>query len=195
MVEIVAEISGNHRGSLFNARELIKAAAGAGCDYAKFQFYRPTDMPDFNANAVMYTDLCVPSAWLPTLFETALDCSIGLFASVFSVRAAKEILQYDVPYIKLASPESTPLPMEVYQEISDWTSSTTTRLIVSGSLVHAELPARYRLFCPFGHPQRIGPHEKEEYQFEPLYNGFSDHTEGITDPLWFCDHPKTQSKI
>ncbi len=193
MVEMVAEISGNHGGDLFKARELIIEAANAGCDYAKFQFFRPAEMPDYEDNAEMYEKLYVRSEWLPPLFEIAKDCSIGLFASVFSLRAAEELLQYDVPYVKLAAPESTRLDSWLYCAIADLVFKTTTRLIVSGSLSpRGRLPASRRLYCPSGHPPVLSQKEKEEYLYEPYYDGLSDHTPGIADPLWFCDHPKTR---
>ncbi len=180
MVEIVAEISGNHGGNIKKATVLIYEAALCGCDYVKFQYYRPADMPDYKENKEMYEKLSVPDDWLPDLFNTAKDCSIGLFASVFSVRAVKEILKYDVPYVKLASPESTLLAPETYDAILD-VVPPDVEIIWSG---REQLPGRKVLYCPEGHPPTITWGDFSEFR-TGNYFGLSDHTPGIRTPLAF----------
>lgn len=184
MVEIVAEISGNHNGKLDTALRLIRGAARAGCDYVKFQYYIPGDMPDRHVglNWDMYHKLMVPPGWLPNLFQAAEDSGVGLFASVFSVRAAIEILYYDVPYIKLASPDSTGLASEVYDAIADL-APPDVEVIWSG---RGPYQAKYRktLYCPEGHPPTITQEDFAHFK-RGNYWGFSDHTSGIRTPLAF----------
>ncbi len=182
MVEIVAEISGNHGGHILKAHELIYEAAECGCDYAKFQYYWPPDMPDYEDNKEMYEKLYVSDEWLPDLFEMAKECSIGLFASVFSVRAAKEILKFDVPYLKLASPESTPLAQEVYSDICVL-APPGVEVIWSGR-GRAPHTLYKTLYCPEGHPPTITWNHFFEFR-AGNYWGFSDHTPGIRAPLAF----------
>ncbi len=181
MVEIVAEISGNHGGSLDRALTLIYEATEAGCDYVKFQYYRPEDMPDrFEGdNEAMYRKLTVPDEWLPRMFEMAANCNVGLFASVFSARAAKEILQYDVPYIKIASPDSIVLVEETYDEIVACVPPDV-EIIWSG---RHSLGSK-TLYCPLGHPPVITWDDFSEFR-RSNYWGFSDHTPGIRTPLAF----------
>ncbi len=194
MVEIVAEISGNHGGNLFKARELIIAAADAGCDYVKFQYYDPIEMPDYSANKAMYWRLAVHPDWLPPLFEIAKDCSIGLFASVFSEKGAKEILEYDVPYIKLASPKSTRLLPETYEQIAEAVPADV-KIIASADEESAIEMSRFLgielfggnsrlLYCPEGHPPTITRVNLRNFTMGE-YWGFSDHTPGIRTPLAF----------
>ena len=185
MIEIVAEISGNHGGNPNRACDLIYEAAGAGCDYAKFQYYRPEDMPDRHEgdNDAMYRKLMVPDEWLPTLFDCAKWNCIGLFASVFSVRAVHELLKYDVPYIKLASPDSTPLPLETVDAIIDAVPADV-EIIASGrhGLDFSFLPKA--LYCPLGHPPTITEVDFSEFRRHNFW-GFSDHTPGVRTPLAF----------
>ena len=192
MVEIVAEISGNHGGDLVKACHLIVQAAAAGCDHAKFQYYRPEDMPDRHVgeNEKMYQELMVPDYWLPEMFKTAKLHNIGLFASVFSARAAKEVLKFDVPYIKIASPVSTPLSDETYKAIGD-VVPRHVGLIVSSDSRHADKMWNWhfwkrtvvRMYCPPGHPQEL---INEDYIFGwNQTEGFSDHSTGISAPLSF----------
>ncbi len=186
MVEIVAEISGNHGGSLERASTLIYEAAKAGCDYAKFQYYRPIDMPDRDEgdNLAMYQRLYVRTDWLPDLFYVAKKCKIGLFASVFSVERAKEILEYDVPYIKLASPNSTELPERTYEEIM-WIVPPDVEIVASSDSQYTFQGLCSKvLYCPVGHPPQIGWDDFTEFR-KGNYWGFSDHTSGIRTPLAF----------
>ena len=184
MIEIVAEISGNHDGSLDKALSLITAAAIAGCDYAKFQFYRPEDMPDRHGgdNEKMYRKLMVPDDWLPELFLVAKEKAIGLFASVFSVRAVHELLKYDVPYIKIASPDSTRLSYEVYSGVFE-SVPPDVGIITSDSGVGLVSSDR-QLYCPRGHPPTITASDLKLFS-QRNYYGFSDHTPGIRAPLAF----------
>ncbi len=182
-VTVVAEISGNHGGSLEKAKALICEAAEAGCDYAKFQYYVPEDMPDADEgdNRKMYEKLMVPSRWLPQMFQTARMSSIGLFASVFSVRAVKELLEYDVPYIKIASSDSTSLPLETYMAIAECVPPDVD-IIWSG---RNQPGVRKMLYCPLGHPPTITWGDFAEFRLGNYY-GFSDHTWGIRTPLAFA---------
>lgn len=186
MTEIVAEISGNHGGSLPKALELIHEAAMAGCDYVKFQYYLPKDMPDCAEHKDMYEKLYVPHSWLPKLFEQARYRSIGLFASVFSVRAVQELAEYDISYVKLASPESTRLPLMTYEKIC---------LAVPGhvDIIASTGPADFNmmrgltrnlLYCPSGHPPDLTIEDMNYYTLAP-YMGLSDHTPGCGVPAAF----------
>lgn len=193
MVEIVAEISGNHGGSLKKMIEMITIAANrldndprTACDYVKFQLYRPEDMPDRHEgyNEEMYRKLMVPDEWLEDLFKVARELSIGLFASVFSMRALKTLLQFDVPYIKFAAPSSTRLPEDLYYRMSSIIPASVGLIVSSNEADRPSLeglPYDHLLYCPGSHPP--------ELTFEDLglisskYTGFSDHTNGIKSPL------------
>ncbi len=183
MVEIVAEISGNHGGDINKAERLIFCAALAGCDYVKFQYYKPEDMPDRHVgdNDRMYRELMVPESWLPRLFAQAKKLKVGLFASVFSLRALEEILKYDVPYVKIASPLSTRLDSSVYDAIQARTP-VEVELIWSGVGPYAS-PGK-TLYCPEGHPAVITKRHFSEFR-RGSYFGLSDHTTGIAVPLAF----------
>ncbi len=182
MVEIVAEISGNHGGNLEKAERLIHAAAIAGCDYAKFQYYLPKDMPDYYGNRDLYEKLAVPQWWLPRLFRAAKRAGIGLFASVFSVRAARDLMAYDVPYIKLASPESTRLDWGTYEAIASLCKFPHRLIASSGRADYRRmggLTSRV-MYCPPGHPAQIN---NDDVAFACTSWGYSDHTSGIATPL------------
>lgn len=119
---VIAELSGNHGGSLGKALELLRAAADSGADAIKLQVYRPdtitlnVDHGDFaipsdNAWAAykslynLYEYAHTPWEWLPALFEEAGRLGVELFGSVFDESSVDELEQYPVKAYKIASPE------------------------------------------------------------------------------------------
>ncbi len=119
---VIAELSGNHGGSLDRALELLRAAGASGADAVKLQVYRPDtitlncDKPDFaipSDNAwgaykklyQLYEYAHTPWEWLPALFEEAARLGIELFGSVFDESSVDELEKYPVRAYKIASPE------------------------------------------------------------------------------------------
>ena len=185
-VKIVAEISGNHSGSYEKACWLLDEAAKAGCDYVKFQYYKPVDMPwTGQDDHEMYCRLAVEDDWLPGLFDLAKRRRIGLFASVFSAKGAQEILKYDVRYIKIASPDSTKLGQETYAQIIAC-APPDVDIIWSHRGRFRSSRGYKTLYCPLGHPPIITRDDFSDFRTGNYY-GFSDHTPGIRAPLAFID--------
>lgn len=119
---VIAELSGNHGGSLERALQLLRAAGESGADAVKLQVYRPDtitldcDKSDFaipadNAWAEyrnlygLYQYAHTPWEWLPQLFDEAERLGIELFGSVFDETSVDELEQYPVKAYKIASPE------------------------------------------------------------------------------------------
>ncbi len=189
MTEVVAEISGNHGGSLDKAIYLIQAAARAGCDHVKFQYYQPEDMPDVDVgdNRAMYEKLAVPKNWLPKMFWWAKQEGVGLFASVFSVRGVRDLLEHDTTFIKIASMDSTPLSKATFTEIME--AVHYQRDLIFSLNTNMSYPHGFRpldlgglvLVCPL-----VNEIWETLRRFNPDYHyGLSDHTPGIDTPLRF----------
>jgi sialic acid synthase SpsE len=99
MTEIVAEISGNHGGSLYNAVRLVWAAADAGADAVKFQCFEPERLAlkrgknprtvkhaaDFHQRSLLdlYREIHTPKDWFPDLIRQAEQRGLQWFSSVF----------------------------------------------------------------------------------------------------------------
>ena len=104
---IVAEIGGNHRGSLRIAKELIRAASECGCDAVKFQCFQPQEMvgdPDYILDSGpwagrnlldLYYETYTPREWFPDLFAYAEGQGIVPFASVFSTQDVEYLEELD----------------------------------------------------------------------------------------------------
>jgi pseudaminic acid synthase len=119
---IIAELSGNHGGSLNKALALLRAGASTGADAIKLQVYRPDTItlnvshgdfaiPEDNAWAKyknlynLYEYAHTPWEWLPSLFAEAEKLGVELFGSVFDNSSVDELEQFPVKAYKIASPE------------------------------------------------------------------------------------------
>lgn len=176
MTKIIADISGNHGGSLDKAMDLIRAAADCGCDYAKFQYYDPELMPD-QENRALYDNLRVPRDWLVQLFGTATKAHIPFFASVFDIDGVLELEDWNVPFFKIASPESTRL--NNYKEIIGQIRRRTPIIFSVSGTDYAPFgqwmgKKDIVLYCPEGHP---APPRNFPYGFD----GLSDHCADLTN--------------
>lgn len=114
--EIVAEISGNHGGSLDKAVLLIVEAARAGADAVKFQCFDPERLavrrsgnPEVIALAggvslvELYRRTHTPRRWFPTLIEIAKDEGLSWFSSVFDPDDVAFLETLDCPRYKISA--------------------------------------------------------------------------------------------
>lgn len=116
MTEIVAEISGNHGGSLSNALRLILDANEAGADAVKFQCFDPVrlalrraDNPEVLALAGgvplidLYERIHTPWSWFPDLIAQATTYGMGWFSSVFDPKDVKFLERHNCPRYKISA--------------------------------------------------------------------------------------------
>jgi N-acetylneuraminate synthase len=125
---IVAEVSGNHNGSLERAREIIRMVAASGCPAVKLQTYRPdtitldVDSPDFRLSAShelwgsrslweLYEEAHTPWEWHHELFALARSLGLVVFSTPFDETAVDFLETLDSPIYKIASLEIIDLPL------------------------------------------------------------------------------------
>lgn len=130
-VFIIAEMSGNHNGSLEQAIQIIHAAKQTGADAVKLQTYKPdtitlkTDNQDFKIPSEsqwakdeflydLYEKAYTPWEWHKTLFEEAKKVGLIIFSSPFDKTAVDLLEELDAPAYKIASPEITDIPLIKY---------------------------------------------------------------------------------
>lgn len=128
--KVIAEISGNHGGSLQNALELIEAIAAAGADVVKFQHYTPETItvrsshPDFQVKggtlwdgrqlADLYAEAMTPWDWTGDLVAVARRCGLDWMSTPFDPTAVAFLEEFDIPSYKIASFEIIDLPLIEY---------------------------------------------------------------------------------
>lgn len=119
----IADIAANHDGSLERALELIRLAAEAGADAAKFQNFRGKEIVSdygfshMNAQVShqanwkksvteVYNEASVPFDWTPILKEACDKAGIDYFSSPYDF-AATDMLDAYVPAYKIGSGDIT----------------------------------------------------------------------------------------
>lgn len=119
---VVCELSGEHRGKLENAYDLIYAAKEAGADAVKVQCFNPIDLALARGGIGkvledglwkgrtlldLYTETYTPREWFPKLFACAKDEGITLFSSVFDEEGIDYLETLGCPAYKISSFEVT----------------------------------------------------------------------------------------
>lgn len=129
--DIIAEISGNHGGSLDRAISLIEAIAASGCRVVKFQTYtadsitviggesNPVVAEDHSlwggrSLADLYQEAHTPREWHTELFAHARELGLSPFSTPFDESAVDFLETFDPWAYKIASLEIVDLPLIRY---------------------------------------------------------------------------------
>jgi pseudaminic acid synthase len=125
---IVAEISGNHNGSLDRALDIVRAAADAGAGAVKLQTYTAdtitldVDTPAFRLSEGhelwggrrlydLYLEAYTPWEWHQPVFDLAKELGLVAFSTPFDETAVEFLESLDVPLYKIASLEIVDTPL------------------------------------------------------------------------------------
>ena len=115
---IIAEISGNHGGSIDKAKHIISLAKDSGADAVKIQSYEPhtLTMKSYQDDFLikeglwkgrslydLYSEAYTPFDWHRELFNHARRINIPLFSSPFDATAIDLLEELDTPAYKIAS--------------------------------------------------------------------------------------------
>ncbi len=192
-VLVIAEIGNNHEGDLERARELVRAAAGAGADAVKFQTYK-TELfvsPSDAARFARLRSFELAQDEFASLADLARELGLLFVSTPLDLESAA-FLEQTADAVKIASGDNTFFPLLEHVARSD------KPMIVSTGLIDGDEAAAVlefvRRFRPAGaevallHCVTAYPAQPEQIHLRAIPElaarldatiGYSDHTLGI----------------
>ena len=206
---IIAELSGNHGGSLDRALKAIQAAKDAGADALKIQTYTPdtmtlnSDSSDFQINRGLwkgrtlydlYDEAHTPYEWHEKMFRFARNIGITIFSTPFDETAVDLLESLNAPAYKIASFELVDLQLIRYVASKGKPMILSTGMSDANEIGDALETAKEAgcqdlalLHCISGYPT---PFEEANLslitELQKVFKvqvGLSDHTTGINASL------------
>lgn len=207
---IIAEIGSNHDRDKSRAFEMIRLAAQAGANAAKFQLFKANriaaniDFPEtrlsgpfakFGNNVYdLYKGMELPDSWLHELNVCCKEHKVDFLVTPFDEESADKIAAIGVSAIKVSSFEITHIPL-----LKHIAKLHLPVLLSTGMADLGEIESAIRTICEAGE-QRIAlfhcgidyPAPFESVNLRALETlrvafdrpvGYSDHTRGITVPV------------
>lgn len=187
---IVAEIGSNWEGSVFKAKQIIKECKDAGADAVKFQMWRAKDLyspthPQWNI--IKKSELTFDKA--KKIKKIADDVGIEFMCSAFYPEAIQFLESLNVKRYKVAS--RTCLFKDPYSIETLENKARTKKPIIISMGMGGDIKKIKKIFsknkttfcyCISDYPLKF---TKINWNQAMNYDGFSDHTLGITAPILF----------
>jgi len=188
-ITIIAEIASNWEGSLSKAKKLLQESKNAGADAVKFQMWRANDLykghPDFKL--IKKSELTYKKAEEIKKFADKID--IEFFCSAFNPDAVEFLETLGVKRYKVASRTSTLKDDDAWDTLKIKAKTKKPIIISMGeggnrSLIKKNFSKNKTTFC-YCISEYPTPINKINWKEAVKYDGFSDHTLGITAPIIF----------
>lgn len=208
---IIAEMSGNHDGSLDKALDIVRMVADSGAHALKLQTYTPetitiqSDAPDFRLSQGhelwggrtlwdLYVEAHTPFEWHAPIFAEARKLGLTVFSSPFDPTAIEMLESLNTPAYKIASSEIVDLPLIRLAASKGKPVIISTGMASVGEIFAAVEAARSTgndqivvLACTANYP--ADPSESNLRGIPVMGDafgtmiGYSDHTIGIGAPI------------
>jgi len=188
-ITIIAEIASNWEGSFSKAKKLLQESKDAGADAVKFQMWRANDLykghPDFKL--IKKSELTYKKAKEIKKFADKID--IEFFCSAFNPDAVEFLETLGVKRYKVASRTSTLKDDDALDTLKIKAKTKKPIIISMGeggnkSLIKKNFSKNKTTFC-YCISEYPTPINKINWKEAMKYDGFSDHTLGITAPIIF----------
>ena len=187
---IVAEIASNWEGSISVAKKLIKESKKAGADAVKFQMWRASDLYQGHPDWKIIKKSELTFAKVKTLKTYSDKLDIEFFCSGFYPESIEYLQSLGVKRYKLASRTCTlndPHSLETITKISSYKKPVVISMGMGGNKnkIKKILNKNKITFC-YCISEYPTDFKKINWKELKKFNGFSDHTLGITAPIIFA---------
>ncbi len=187
---IVAEIASNWEGSVSVAKKLIKESKKAGADAVKFQMWRASDLYQGHPDWKIIKKSELTFAKVKTLKTYSDKLDIEFFCSGFYPESIEYLQSLGVKRYKLASRTCTlndPHSLETITKISSYKKPVVISMGMGGNKnkIKKILNKNKITFC-YCISEYPTDFKKINWKELKKFNGFSDHTLGITAPIIFA---------
>ena len=189
-VLIIAEIASNWEGSISKAKKLIKECKKVGADAVKFQMWRASDLYDSshpNWKEIKKSEITFEKA--KKLKKFADQQGIEFFCSAFYPEAIDILEKLKVKKYKIASRTcllKDPFSLETLVSKAQTKKSVIISMGMGGDKQKIKNIFKNNnttfCYCVSKYPTKFN---EINWKKAINYNGFSDHTIGITAPLLF----------
>ena len=187
---IVAEIASNWEGSISVAKKLIKESKKAGADAVKFQMWRASDLYQGHPDWKIIKKSELTFAKVKTLKTYSDKLGIEFFCSGFYPESIEYLQSLGVKRYKLASRTCTlndPHSLETITKISSYKKPVVISMGMGGNKNKIKKIFNKNkitfCYCISEYPTDF---KKINWKELKKFNGFSDHTLGITAPIIFA---------
>ena len=195
---IIAEIASNWEGSFAKATKLIQESKNAGADAVKFQMWRAHDLYNNkhpNWNFIKKSEITFKKA--KKLKQISNKIGIEFFCSAFYPEAIEILEKLKVKRYKIASRTcllKDPFSLETLMAKSNTKKSVIISMGMGGNKkkINKIFSKNQKTFCYCisEYPTNIN---KINWKVAVKFDGFSDHTLGITAPLIFATLKKQKN--
>ena len=187
---IIAEIASNWEGSFVKATKLIQESKNAGADAVKFQMWRAHDLYNNkhpNWNFIKKSEITFKKA--KKLKQISNKIGIEFFCSAFYPEAIEILEKLQVKRYKIASRTclmKDPFSLETLEQKSHTKKPVIISMGMGGNRRKIEKiflnNKKIFCYCISEYPTKL---EKIKWNEAIKFDGFSDHTLGITAPIIF----------
>ena len=195
---IIAEIASNWEGNFTKARKLIKESKLAGANAVKFQIWRANDLYDHthpNWKFIKKSEITFQK--LKKLKKISDEIGIELFCSAFYPEAIDILEKLKVKRYKIASRTcllKDPFSLETLKAKSDTKKPVIISMGMGGNKKKIEkILSKYQNSFCYSISEYPTCIKKINWKDAMKFDGFSDHTLGITATLIFAILKKQQN--
>ena len=197
-ITVVAEIGSNWEGNTIKAKKIIRECKKAGADAVKFQMWRADDLYDTKHpswKVIKKSELTFNQASMLKKFADKIK--IEFFCSVFFPEAVDFLESINVKRYKIASRTcllKDPFALETLKK-----KASTKKPVIISMGMGGDKKKILKIFsknnktvcyCISEYPLEL---EKIDWAMALQYDGFSDHTMGITAPIIFTSLKKSKN--